>query len=86
MKAQYYKNGMANFITNGGFGASAVAEPIRIPKYKEENKSRPIEATYPNHAGCGEGSLEQRLFSPKSIKQQVDLVAEPLNTVEGGEG
>ena len=30
MKAQYYKNGVANFITNGGFDASAVAEPLRI--------------------------------------------------------
>lgn len=28
LKAQYYKNGVANFITNGGFGATAVAEPI----------------------------------------------------------
>ena len=30
VKAQYYKNGVANFITNGGFGASAVAEPVRV--------------------------------------------------------
>lgn len=30
LKAQYYKNGIANFVTNGGFGATAVAEPIRI--------------------------------------------------------
>lgn len=30
LKAQYYKNGVANFITNGGFAATAVAEPIRI--------------------------------------------------------
>lgn len=28
LKAQYYKNGMANFITNGGFSSSAVAEPV----------------------------------------------------------
>lgn len=27
-KAQYYKNGIANFVTNGGFGATAVAEPL----------------------------------------------------------
>lgn len=26
LKAQYFKNGVANFITNGGFGASGVAE------------------------------------------------------------
>lgn len=30
IKAQYGKNGLANFITNGGFAASAVAEPVRI--------------------------------------------------------
>ena len=28
--SQYYKNGVANFITNDGFSATAVAEPIRI--------------------------------------------------------
>lgn len=30
IKAQYYKNGMANFVTNGGHIATCVAEPIRI--------------------------------------------------------
>ena len=30
LKAQYFKNGIANFVTNGGFGDSAVAEPMRI--------------------------------------------------------
>lgn len=30
VKAQYYKNGMANFITNDGHDATAVVEPIRI--------------------------------------------------------
>lgn len=28
LKAQYYKNGIANFVTNGGFGATGVAEPV----------------------------------------------------------
>ena len=28
LKAQYYKNGIANFITNGGFDATAVAEKV----------------------------------------------------------
>lgn len=28
LKAQYYKNGLANFILNGGFSATAAAEPI----------------------------------------------------------
>lgn len=30
IKAQYFKNGVANFVTNGGFPSAAVAEPIRI--------------------------------------------------------
>lgn len=30
IKAQYFKNGIANFITNGGHAAPAVAEPIRV--------------------------------------------------------
>lgn len=30
IKAQYYKNGIANFITNGGFNATAIAEPVNI--------------------------------------------------------
>ena len=28
IKVQYYKNGTANFVTNGGFAATSVAEPI----------------------------------------------------------
>jgi len=34
LKAQYYKNGMANFITNDGFSSSAVAEPVNITNAK----------------------------------------------------
>lgn len=30
IKAQYYKNGVANFVTNGGHSASAVAEPVCV--------------------------------------------------------
>ena len=30
IKAQYFKNGIANFITNGGHCASGVAEPVRV--------------------------------------------------------
>lgn len=31
LKAQYYKNGIANYITNGGFRVTGVAEPISEP-------------------------------------------------------
>lgn len=40
LKAQYYKNGIANFITNGGFGATAVAEPIRIGTIESDAKNK----------------------------------------------
>ena len=43
VKAQYSKNGTANFITNGGFEASAVAEPVNIT---DEGKSQTIKAQY----------------------------------------
>lgn len=46
LKAQYYKNGMANFITNGGFSSSAVAEPIQYEELSEEY-----------YKGCADGSL-----------------------------
>ena len=42
LKAQYYKNGMANFITNGGFSSSAVAEPVNITN---EGKAQCVRAT-----------------------------------------
>ena len=40
IKAQYYKNGIANFITNGGFNATAIAEPVRIGTYPSEAKNK----------------------------------------------
>lgn len=30
LKAQYSKNGVANFVSNGGFNATAVGEPVRV--------------------------------------------------------
>lgn len=41
IKSQYYKNGVADFITNDGFSATAVAVPIRIGTIESnvENKS-----------------------------------------------
>lgn len=48
IKAQYFKNGIANFITNGGHAATGVAEPIRIPPYGNNDKSSPVIAGYAN--------------------------------------
>ena len=30
IKAQYFKNGLANFVTNGGHAATGVAKPVRV--------------------------------------------------------
>lgn len=40
LKAQYYKNGIANFVTNGGYSASAVAEPVRIGTIENDAKNQ----------------------------------------------
>lgn len=60
------------------------AVPIRIPEYGNIDKSRPLNAHYANNAGTGEGSLQNRLFSDNNAKQQVDLIAMPLNTTDEG--
>ena len=40
IKSQYYKNGVANFITNDGFSATAVAVPIRIGTIESNVKNK----------------------------------------------
>jgi len=52
VKAQYYKNGVANFITNDGFDASAVAEPVRVGTIENDAKN-------PDH-----DSQQYRVYSP----------------------
>ena len=52
LKAQYYKNGIANFVTNGGYSATGIAEPIRIGTIENDAK---------NHA---HDSQQYRVYSP----------------------
>lgn len=52
IKAQYYKNGVANFVTNGGFPASAVAEPVRIGTIESAAKNADFD------------SQQYRVYSP----------------------
>lgn len=40
VKAQYYKNGIANFVTNGGYSATSVATPIRIGTIESNAKNK----------------------------------------------
>lgn len=58
IKAQYYKNGIANFVTNGGFGATAVAESARV-------------GCYPSPDGTLKNSQGMRIYSvdAKAVNQ-----------------
>lgn len=51
----------------------------RVPDYGTE-KSRPITAHYPNNFG----GWPDRIFNPNPAKQQIDLIAEPINICENG--
>lgn len=55
-------------------------EPVRVPEYGVSDKSRPINALYPNNCG----GFEHRMFSNNPHKQQVDMIAEPVNTTKDG--
>ena len=68
IKAQYAKNGLANFITNGAHPATGVAEPIRIPPYGNDDKSRPIRARVMHIKGAGAGSLQSECFPEYEVK------------------
>lgn len=37
IKAQYFKNGLANFVTNGGHAATGVAKPVRVGAFSGPN-------------------------------------------------
>lgn len=52
-------------------------EPVRIPEYGKEGKSRPVRASYA-YKGSGEGSLLTEAFPENPNKQVSDYVAEPL--------
>lgn len=53
---------------------SMVAEPVRVPEYGQEEKSRPLNAYYANNCG----GFEHRMFSDNPSKQQVDMISEPV--------
>lgn len=83
IKAQYYKNGMANFITNGGFGASAVAEPVCVAqrgRYPENPKSRvpglPTEQMFE--------AREDYKTNTLTTVQKDNMVAEPIRAMQCG--
>lgn len=75
IKAQYQQSSIANFVTNGGHDATGIAQ--RIPAYSNQEKARPVKASYANK-GAGQGSLKTECFSENPIKEKSDYVAEPV--------
>ena len=65
--------------------AQIVFEPVRIPEYGADTKSRPVTACYA-YKGSGEGSLLSECFPDNPSKQVRDYVAEPIaiNTTADG--
>ena len=55
-------------------------EPVRIPEYGDADKARPVNAYYSNNCG----GFEHRMFNPNPAKQQVDMIAVPVNTTPDG--
>ena len=75
IRAQYYKNSAANFITNGGFEASGVAEPVRIDTYNKDLYATPIEF---------DGDIPKRAISCADNKTyDVYTVSNGMITIKG---
>ena len=80
IKSQYYKNGVANFITNDGFSATAVAEPVRVGTIESNVKNK------------SHDSKQYRVYSPNGkattlcgqgggVGAKTGLYAVPINGV-----
>lgn len=78
--ASYYKGGNLSNLKKQSGERLQVAEPIRIPEYGNDDKARPLNAHYSNNCG----GFEHRMFNPNPNKQQVDMIAEPINTSPDG--
>lgn len=82
VKAQYYKSGIANFFTNGGYSATAVATPIRIGTIESNAKNK------------SHDSKQYRVYSPDGkattlcgqgggVGAKTGLYACPINEIDG---
>lgn len=82
VKAQYYKNGIANFVTNGGYSATAVVTPIRIGTIESNAKNK------------SHDSKQYRVYSPDGkattlcgqgggVGAKTGLYACPTNEIDG---
>lgn len=84
IKAQYFKNGIANFITNGGHSASAVAEPVGVSQRGRYTESG-------NRSSKCEGGTSQFVEARTDGKsncvttvQKDSMVAVPVNPTADG--
>ena len=80
LDANYFKGGNFTNLNKQSGQRLMVAEPIRIPEYGAEDKARPLNAHYSNNCG----GFEHRMFSDNPNKQQVDMIAEPVNVDKDG--
>lgn len=82
IKAQYYKNGIANFVTNGGCSATSVTTPIRIGTIESNVKNK------------SHDSKQYRVYSPDGkattlcgqgggVGAKTGLYAVPTNEIDG---
>ena len=83
LKAQYHKNNVSNFCCySSTYGATGVAEPVRIPNYGADDKSRPVTFSY---AQQGPGQVEKNCFPSNPCKQRYDYIAEPIEPMRVSE-
>ncbi len=64
IKVGYYKQGMANFVTNGGHLASAVAEPVRIGTIESDLKTNHMTAS---NTECTARMEKVQLYAVKAV-------------------
>lgn len=74
---QYYEareDGKTNTLTTVQKD-NYIAEPVRIPEYGSDNKSRPVTHSY-SKQGCGQ--LDKNVFPTNPCKQLYDYICEPI--------
>lgn len=76
IKAQYQQTSPANILGyTSTYDATGVAEPVRIPPYGNESKSRPVSFSYAQQ-GCGQ--ISKNCFPENPNKQLYDYISEPV--------
>ena len=79
VRATCYKDGIRNMVGNAIDKRTCVAEPIRIQRYGNEDKSRPVSFSY---AQQGLNQVDKNCFPTNPAKQLYDYVVEPIQYEE----